>query len=109
MRFSQTELAGAYVLDLEIRDDARGFFARSFCQKEFEERGLKPMVAQCNCSYNFKRGTLRGIHSRLPRGAKTKLTRCTRGAVYDVFFDMPPHSRPFPQHIGVKLSKKNRR
>src|SRR4051794_39303949 len=109
MRFTPTELDGAYILDLEMRDDSRGFFARSFCQKEFEERGLKPMVAQCNCSYNFKRGTMRGMHYQLPPGAETKLIRCTRGAVFDVIVDMRPHSPIFLQHIGVELSEKNRR
>jgi len=109
MRFTETNLAGAFILDLQQREDDRGFFARSFCQKEFEDPGLKPLVAQCNCSYNHRRGTLRGMHFQLPPAAETKLVRCTRGAIYDVIVDLRPESPTYLQHVGVELSEENRR
>src|SRR3954471_24151150 len=104
MRFTETGLTGAFVLDLELRSDDRGFFARAFCQKEFEAHGMKPMVAQCNCSYNYKTGTLRGMHYQLPPAAEAKLVRCTRGAIYDVIIDLRPDSPTHLRHIGVELA-----
>ena len=109
MRFKETKLSGAFVIDLQTRDDSRGFFARAFCQKEFEEHGLKPLVAQCNCSYNHRRATLRGMHYQLPPAAETKLVRCTRGAIYDVIVDLRPESPTYLQHVGFELSESNRR
>jgi dTDP-4-dehydrorhamnose 3,5-epimerase len=109
MRFTETKLAGAFVIDLQTRDDSRGFFARSFCQREFEEHGLKPLVAQCNCSFNHRRGTLRGMHFQLPPAAETKLLRCTRGAIYDVIVDLRPESPTYLQHVGYELSEANHR
>jgi len=109
MQFTETKLPGAFVIDLQTREDPRGFFARSFCQKEFEDHGLKPLVAQCNCSYNHRRGTLRGMHFQLAPAAETKLVRCTRGAIYDVIVDLRPESPTYLQHVGVELSERNRR
>jgi dTDP-4-dehydrorhamnose 3,5-epimerase len=109
MRFTPTRLNGAYVLDLEQRDDARGFFARAFCQKEFAAHGLKPVVAQCNCSYNHRLGTMRGMHYQLPPAAETKLVRCTRGAIWDVIVDLRSDSPTYLQHVGVELTEHNRR
>ena len=109
MRFKETKLPGAFVIDLQTRDDSRGFFARAFCQKEFEQHGLKPLVAQCNCSFNHRRGTLRGMHYQLPPAAETKLVRCTRGAIYDVIVDLRPDSPTYLQHVGYELSEENRR
>ena len=109
MLFTETKLKGAFIIDLEHREDSRGFFARSFCAKEFEEHGLKPTVAQCNLSYNHKKGTLRGMHYQVPPAAETKLVRCTRGAIYDVIVDMRPESPTYLSHIGVELSEDNRR
>ena len=87
MRFEETRLLGAYVLDLEpIRDD-RGFFARSFCAREFEEHGLQPVVAQCNVSFNASKGTVRGLHFAVEPGAEAKLVRCTRGAIWDAIVE----------------------
>jgi dTDP-4-dehydrorhamnose 3,5-epimerase len=102
-------LPGAFVIDLERRDDERGFFARAFCQKEFEAYGLKPLVAQCNCSYNHRRGTLRGMHYQLPPASETKLVRCTRGGIYDVIVDLRPESATYLQYFGVELTEYNRR
>ena len=109
MQFSQTKLKGAFIIDLEQKTDYRGFFARTFCAQEFEAHGLKPTVAQCNLSFNHKRGTLRGMHYQVPPAAETKLIRCTQGAIYDVIVDMRPESPTFLQHIGVELSAANRR
>src|SRR5688500_9611911 len=108
MRFTQTPLAGAFVLELEERGDERGMFARTFCQKEFTDHGLKPTVAQCNLSFNHKAGTLRGMHFQAPPAAETKLVRCTRGAVYDVIVDLRPDSPTYLRHVGVELSEHNR-
>lgn len=109
MIFTETSLSGAYLIDLEpIRDD-RGFFARTFDAHQFEERGMRPLVAQCNLSYNKVKGTLRGMHMQLAPATEPKLVRCTRGAVYDVIVDMRPDSPTYLQHVGVELSADNHR
>jgi len=109
MKFTLTPLKDAYVIDLELREDDRGAFARTFCAQEFEAHGLKPTVAQCNLSFNHKAGTLRGMHYQLPPAAETKLVRCTKGAIYDVIIDMRPDSPTYLQHFGVELTADNRR
>lgn len=109
MIFTETKLKGAFILDLELRADNRGAFARTFCMKEFEAHGLKPTVAQCNLSYNYKAGTLRGMHYQVPPAAETKLVRCTKGAIYDVIIDLRPDSPTYLQHIGVELTEENHR
>ena len=108
MLFKETPLSGAFVIDLEEKPDSRGFFARSFCASEFEAHGLKPAVAQCNLSFNHRRGTLRGMHYQVARAAEAKLIRCTRGAIYDVIVDLRPCSQTYMQHFGVELSDENR-
>ncbi|MBX6325345.1 MAG: dTDP-4-dehydrorhamnose 3,5-epimerase [Chthoniobacterales bacterium] len=109
MRFTETELKGAYIIDLDRREDARGFFARAFCQKEFAEHGLNPVIAQANVAFNHKRGTLRGMHFQFPPAAETKLVRCTRGAILDIIVDLRPESPTYLRHIAVELSDENRR
>lgn len=109
MIFTETPLKGAFIIDLDLREDPRGFFARTFCAKEFEKRGLKSTVAQCNLSFNYKAGTLRGMHYQRPPAAETKLVRCVRGAIYDVIVDIRPDSPTYGQHISVELSAENRR
>jgi len=109
MQFTETRLKGAYVLDLERREDSRGFFARAFCQKEFTAHGLKPVIAQANVAYNIKKGTLRGMHFQFPPAAETKLVRCTRGAILDIIVDLRPESPTFLQHIAVELNEENGR
>jgi dTDP-4-dehydrorhamnose 3,5-epimerase len=109
MLFTETKLNGAFIIDLELKSDDRGFFARTFCAKEFEAHGLKPAVSQCNLSFNHKAGTLRGMHYQVTPACETKLVRCTRGAVYDVIIDLRPDSPTYRQHIGVELSADNRR
>ncbi|MBD2091134.1 dTDP-4-dehydrorhamnose 3,5-epimerase [Microcoleus sp. FACHB-1515] len=109
MIFTETKLKGAFVIDLELRTDDRGGFARTFCAQEFAAHGLKPSVAQCNLSFNHKAGTLRGMHYQLPPAAETKLVRCTKGAIYDVIIDLRSDSPTYMQHIGVELTADDRR
>lgn len=107
MIFTPVELAGAWVIEPERLKDERGFFARTFCQREFESRGMKPHVAQCNISFNHHKGTVRGMHYQEPSG-EAKLVRCTKGAIYDVIIDLRPGSPTFRKHFGVVLSEENR-
>lgn len=109
MNFTETELPGAYVIDLQKLEDRRGFFARAWCQKEFEEHGLTARIAQVNVSYNKKRGTLRGMHYQVSPFEETKLVRCTRGGIYDVIIDLRPGSPTFMQWTGVELTEDNHR
>ena len=109
MLFTETQLKGAFIVDLEQRQDHRGFFARTFCANEFVAYGLTPTVAQCNLSFNYKKGTLRGMHYQIAPATETKLVRCTQGAIYDVIIDMRPDSPTYLSHIGVELTALNRR
>src|SRR2546430_6829429 len=109
MQFTETKLEGAYIIELERREDSRGFFARAFCQKEFAALGLKPVIAQANVAYNFKKGTLRGMHFQFPPAPETKLVRCTRGAILDIIVDLRPESATYLQHISVELNEENQR
>lgn len=109
MKFLDTPLAGAYVIEPELIEDNRGFFARSFCVHEFAARGLDTALVQCNISFNRKRGTLRGMHLQVEPHAEAKLVRCTMGAIYDVIVDLRPESPSFTQWYGVELSAQNRR
>ena len=109
MIFTETKLKGAFILDLERRDDDRGFFARAFCQNEFAEHGLKPVIAQANIAYNKRKGTLRGMHFQYPPHAETKLVRATRGAILDIIVDLRPESPTFLESIAVDLSADNHR
>lgn len=109
MIFSETKLTGAYTIDLDRREDVRGYFARMFCQKEFAAHGLKPMIAQANVGSNLKRGTVRGMHFQYPPAAEAKYVRCTRGAILDIIVDLRPESRTYLQHVAVELSAANQR
>ena len=107
MKFTETALPGAYIIDIEPRMDSRGFFARAFCQKEFEAHGLKPLIAQANVAHNYKRGTLRGMHFQFPPSAETKVVRATRGGIIDIIIDLRPDSPTYLQHISVELTEDN--
>jgi dTDP-4-dehydrorhamnose 3,5-epimerase len=109
MIFTETTLKGAFVIDIERREDSRGFFARGFCQHEFQAHGLKPTIAQGNIAFNHKKGTLRGMHFQFPPAAETKLVRCTRGAILDIIVDLRPESPTYLQHIAVELNEDNGR
>ena len=109
MIFAETKLAGAFIIDIEPREDSRGFFARAFCQHEFSEHGLKPLIAQANIAFNNRRGTLRGMHFQSPPAPETKLVRATRGAILDIIVDLRPESRTYLEHITVELTADNHR
>lgn len=109
MHFIPTSLHGAYVIEPELLEDDRGFFARTWCQKEFAEKGLDPHLVQCNISFNKKKGTLRGMHFQVSPCAETKLVRCTQGAIYDVIVDLRPESDTYLQWTAVKLTFDNRK
>jgi len=108
MIFTETPLKGAFVIDLERRQDERGFFARAWCQNEFGEHGLNTRISQANLSYNYETGTLRGLHFQLPPYAEVKLIRCTRGAIWDVIVDLRKDSPTYKQWFGVELNADNR-
>jgi dTDP-4-dehydrorhamnose 3,5-epimerase len=107
--FTETKLAGAFVIELERRSDQRGFFSRTFCQQEFEAHGLNPKVVQCNVSFNERKGTLRGMHYQAAPFAEAKLVRCTSGSIHDVIIDLRPASTTFMHYFAVELSAENRR
>lgn len=109
MKFTETPLKGAFVVDLEPRGDDRGFFSRMFCAREFRAHGIKETIAQGNISFSKIKGTLRGMHMQLPPASETKLVRCTRGALYDVIIDLRPGSPTYMQHFGIELTADNRR
>jgi dTDP-4-dehydrorhamnose 3,5-epimerase len=107
MIFTETKLKGAYIIDLERREDSRGFFSRAFCQKEFEAHGLKPVIAQANVAFNIKKGTMRGMHFQFPPAPETKVVRATRGAILDIIVDLRPESSTYLQHVSVELNEDN--
>jgi dTDP-4-dehydrorhamnose 3,5-epimerase len=109
MRFTETSLKGAFIIDLEPVSDERGMFARAWCQREFEAHGLKVTWVQNNVSLNYKKGTIRGMHYQAPPDEEVKLVRCTKGSVYDVIVDLRSDSPTFCQYAGVILSAENRR
>jgi dTDP-4-dehydrorhamnose 3,5-epimerase len=109
MRFTETQLPGAFIIDIQPLEDERGFFARGFCERELAEHGLIPRVVQANISFNRRKGTLRGMHSQVAPHEETKLVRCTRGALYDVIVDLRPDSSTYLQWTGVELTADNRR
>ncbi len=109
MIFKPMSLANAFVIDLDMISDNRGFFARTFCRKEFEAHNLNSSMVQCNVSYNKFSGTLRGMHYQNAPYAEAKLVRCTAGAVFDVIIDLRPKSETYLRWEGVELSVENRR
>ena len=109
MKFSHLSLEGAYAIDLEPKEDERGFFARSFCEEEFSKWGLKGKYPQCNVSFNRKKGTLRGIHYSVPPFSEAKLVRCTQGMVYDLLLDLRSDSPTFLRWTSLEISSKNRK
>jgi dTDP-4-dehydrorhamnose 3,5-epimerase len=107
MRFEQTVLAGAWVIELDRLEDERGWFARCFDVDEFQMRGMNPVVAQCNLSFNRRKGTLRGLHYQAEPHEETKLVRCVRGAIFDVAVDLRPGSETFCHWVAFELSAGN--
>jgi dTDP-4-dehydrorhamnose 3,5-epimerase len=109
MRFAQTPLPGAWVIELDLLGDERGWFARTFDAEEFEARGLNRNVVQCNASYSRRRDTLRGMHYQAQPHGESKLVRCVRGAIFDVAVDVRPDSSTCRNWHGVELSAENHR
>jgi dTDP-4-dehydrorhamnose 3,5-epimerase len=109
VKFTETPIRGAYVVDLEPRGDDRGFFARTYCAREFAAHGLRTDLVQGNVSFSRVKGTLRGMHYQLPPFGETKYVRCTRGALYDVIVDLRPDSPSYLKWHGVELTAENRR
>jgi dTDP-4-dehydrorhamnose 3,5-epimerase len=107
MIFTETNLKDAYVIDIHKFEDERGFFARSWCRREFEEHGLNPQLAQCNISFNSRKGTMRGMHYQANPYEEAKLIRCTMGSIYDIIVDIRPDSPSFKQHMEIILSPSN--
>jgi dTDP-4-dehydrorhamnose 3,5-epimerase len=105
--FTETKLKGAFIIDIDRKVDERGFFARAFCQHEFRDHGLKPVIAQANLASNAKKGTVRGMHFQYPPAAESKLVRCTRGAILDIIVDLRPESPTYLEHISVELNEDN--
>lgn len=108
MKFIEASLPGAYVVELDHVEDERGFFARTWCQREFEGCGLNPKLAQCNISFNQRLGTLRGLHYQVAPHEEAKLVRCTMGAIFDVIVDIRPDSPTYSRWFGLELSAENR-
>jgi dTDP-4-dehydrorhamnose 3,5-epimerase len=109
MIFTKLKIDGAYLIEPEKREDHRGFFARTWCMKEFESHHLNPAVVQINTTFSVRAGTLRGLHYQLPPHEEVKVVRCTRGALYDVIVDLRPHSPSYMQWLGAELTAENRR
>tara|TARA_B100000959_G_C14861851_1_gene574599 strand:+ start:391 stop:921 length:531 start_codon:yes stop_codon:yes gene_type:complete len=105
--FTQSALAGAYIIEPEPLKDDRGFFSRTFCVNEYTELGLNPHIVQCNISYNHIKGTVRGMHYQLAPHREVKVVRCTRGAIYDVIVDLRSDSTTYKQWVGVELTADN--
>ena len=109
MIFKATKLKGSFIIEIEMFEDQRGFFARGWCKREFESHGLVSHLVQANISSNKKRGTLRGMHDQVAPFEETKVVRCTRGSVYDVIIDLRPDSPTYKQWLGFELTADNRR
>jgi dTDP-4-dehydrorhamnose 3,5-epimerase len=109
VKFTESEIAGVWFVDLEPIADERGFFARTYCADEFVAHGLDPTIAQCNVSLTKRAGTIRGLHHQVAPAAETKLVRCVRGAIHDVVVDLRESSPTYRRHVAVELSAANRR
>ena len=107
MIFKETKLKGAYCVELEQKQDERGFFARSFCQEEFHKHGIDFDIVQCNISFNKNKGTLRGMHYQIAPHEEAKLVSCPRGAIYDVIIDLRLNSPTYCKWLAVELSAQN--
>lgn len=109
MKFLQTALAGAWIIEPELIGDERGFFARTFCEQEFAAQGLETRFPQHSLSYNKHKGTLRGLHYQAAPDSETKIVRCSAGAIFDVIVDLRPESTSFSRWIAVELTAENHR
>lgn len=108
MRFVPTPIAGAFLIELEPIEDERGFFARTFCRKEFLAHGLNPGLAQCSVSFNRRKGTVRGMHYQAKPHQEAKLVRCINGGIFDVMIDLRPESPNYRSWFGIELTATQR-
>ena len=108
MIFKSTPIAGAFVIELEPKEDDRGSFARSFCRREFQTHGIEFSVAQCNLARSFSPGIVRGLHYQEPPAAEQKLVRCVAGEVFDVIVDMRVDSATYRRVFHLRLNPNNR-
>ena len=109
MKFIETKIKNAYIIELEPRKDHRGFFARTYCDNEFREFGLDFKIVQSNLSISNKKGTLRGMHYQVDGAEEIKLVQCLRGRILDVIIDIRKDSETFGKYIKVELSESNNR
>jgi len=109
MHISSLNISGAFLIEPDFKQDERGFFARAFCVQTFEDNGLNPKLEQSNISFNFKKGTLRGMHYQNQPCAEVKIVRCTQGAIYDVILDIRRDSPTFGKWFAVELTQENRK
>jgi len=107
MIFTETQLNGAYVIEIKKLEDARGFFSRVWCKNEFEAHGLIPDIVQINTSLSKKKGTLRGMHYQVEPNQESKIIRCTKGSIYDVIIDLRPKSPTYKKWLGIELTAEN--
>lgn len=108
MILKETKISGVFLVVVEAHHDERGFFARTWCEREFAAGGLNPRLVQCSISFNEKKGTLRGVHFQTKPFQEAKLVRCTRGSLYDVALDMRPDSATYRQWVSAELTADNR-
>jgi dTDP-4-dehydrorhamnose 3,5-epimerase len=108
MKFTETPLQGAFIIDLEKRGDDRGFFARFFCEREYQQHGLNHKIVQANTSFSRYRGTLRGMHYQLAPKGEDKIVRCLKGSLLDVIIDLRPDSPTFLKHFRIELTAESR-
>lgn len=109
MIFNKTKLEGAYIIEIEKHGDERGFFSRSWCNKELEDHGLNSKMVQANIGFSLKKGTLRGLHFQMAPYQEVKVVRCTMGAIFDVIVDLRPDSPTYKQWVSVELNSENRK
>ena len=107
MKFSETKLSGAFVIEIEKIEDERGFFTRIWDKKEFKKQGLSSELTQCSVSFNKNKGTLRGMHYQISPSEEIKIVRCTQGKIFDVIIDLRKDSKTYKKWIGIELSQDN--
>lgn len=108
MKFIETKLKGTFIIEPDRIEDDRGFFARTWCQREYNDHGLNPSLVQCNISFNKKKGTLRGMHYQVSPYGEAKVIRCTAGEIFDVIIDLRPDSETFTKWLSFVLTEENR-
>ena len=107
MIFKPTALPGAFLIEPDRRADVRGYFARTYCEKEYAEQGLDPHISQCSVSFNYRKGTLRGLHYQSAPFEEVKVVRCNRGSIYDVIIDLRPDSPAYKKWFAAQLDELN--